>query len=91
MTKTWLLYRCSPLFWAGLEYEDALSFRVKKAREAMDFYREESKNFHWINDSEKDKENTKRYMASEKAMEFNRTLLEEIEEERKEYAKKTES
>lgn len=91
MTKTWLLYRCSPLLWAGLEYEDALSFRIDKAREAMNFYREESKNFHWLDDSGKDKENTQRYVASEKAMEFNRDLLEEIKEERKENAKKTES
>lgn len=87
MTKTWLLYRCSPLLWAGLEYEDALSFRTEKAREAMSFYREASKKLHWLFDMKEDKENTDRYMASEKAMIFNMTLLEEIEEERKECRK----
>lgn len=84
MTKTWDLYRCSPLLWAGLEYEDALEFRIEKAEEAKLYYKTEGRKYHWLNDSEIFKSYTDKYLKSQKAVDFNRELLDEINEERRE-------
>lgn len=68
MKNTFDLYRCSPLLWAGLEYEDALHFRIEKAEEAKKYYRI--------------KKDIDKYQDSEDAIEWNRKFLEEIKQER---------
>lgn len=82
MKNTFDLYRCSPLLWAGLEYEDALDFRIEKAAQAKIYYREEARKVM----SKDDKEYTKLvdlYADSDDAIKWNRKFIEEIEEERR--------
>ncbi len=82
MTKnTFDLYRCSALLWAGLEYEDALRFRIEKAKEAMTFYRESAQPLDKM--SEEYLSIEKKYLDSEDAVKWNRTFLDEIINERK--------
>ena len=67
MTKTtYQLYRQSPKIWADLPYIKALKVKIELAKLAMSYYRQES--------------SIKHYQASEKALEFNRFLLSELEE-----------
>ena len=66
MTHTTLqLYRQPAILWANLPYKEALELRIELARKAMDYYR-----------STLDED---AYVASEKAMNFNRELLGELE------------
>lgn len=78
---TFELYRCSPLLWAGLEYEDALKFRIEKALEAKIYYRIEAKKLNNI-DEKNFKYLVKCYENSDEAVEWNRKFLQEIENER---------
>ena len=63
---TFELYRSHSKRWKDLTYTKALEERIKAATEAMSYYREHK--------------DIQRYMASEKAREFCRTLLEECDE-----------
>lgn len=84
--KTFDLYRCSPLLWAGLEFEDALHFRIEKALKAKDYYRilgtkvlyMNGWTYGWVYE-----DIVQQYTDSVNAVEWNREFLEEIEEERK--------
>ncbi len=77
MTKsTYALYRCSPLLWAGLKYEDALEFRIEKARLAMTYYKHEAEKV--MQDSDKYKEFVDKFMDSDNAKKWNESFLEEI-------------
>ena len=86
MKTTFNLYRCSSLLWAGLEYEDALHFRIEMAEKAKDYYRTQSRKY----DNKWTKENhderlklSKLYSDSQDAVDWNRIFIDEIEEERK--------
>ena len=86
MKKTNRLYRCSTLEWANLPYEEALHFRIAKAEEAKDYYREQSAQY---SDVWSTKNHTKMgvlsrlYTDSQDAIDWNRKFINEIEEERK--------
>ena len=62
--STLKLYRQPATVWANLPYKEALELRIELARKAMDYYRIRT--------------NEEGYIASEKAMNFNRELLLEI-------------
>jgi hypothetical protein len=68
MKTTFELYRQPSKLWAELPYKEALKVKITFARAAMDYYR-----------SRLDED---AYIASEKAMNFNRELLEEITDDR---------
>lgn len=85
MKTTYSLYRCSPLLWADLEYEAALEFRIAMAREAMGYYRKESRKISskWTHARhEKLERLTVLYTASEDAVKWNQIFLDEITKER---------
>ncbi len=71
------LYRCYSEEWAELSWRKALLLRVKKAREAKDYYRIKAGKV-------KDRQSkeyialTRRYNASQRAAIFNEDMLEEI-------------
>ena len=93
MTKiTFDLYLCSPLLWAGLEYEDALEFRIEKARLAMAHYKRKAEGV--MQDHVAYKAFVDKYNDSDDAVKWNRDFLEEIIREReriKRENRKTES
>ncbi len=76
--QTFTLYRSHAIEWAELSYREALEFRIMKAQEAMDYYR----NFASLLTS-KTSEEYHRYVAlyndSSRARDWNITLLQEIE------------
>jgi len=87
MTKnTFDLYRCSALEWAKLDYEDALHFRIDKAKKAMTYYRRVSTLMPKMSDGYKSMQN--KYLDSEDAREWNKGFVEEIENERKKLKEK---
>ena len=82
MTKsTYALYRCSPLLWANLKYEDALEFRIEKARLAMAHYKCKAEKV--MQNFDKHKEFVDKFMDSDNAKKWNENFLEEIIIERK--------
>jgi len=64
MKTTFELYRQPSKNWADLPYKEALELKVMYARKAMYYYRKNSQ--------------ITGYQASEKALNFNRELLEEL-------------
>lgn len=83
--KTFDLYRCSPLQWSNLPYEDALHCRIDAATAAKDYYREASREFSkvWSHENhEALNELSALYVASDDAIKWNRRFLEEIRQER---------
>ena len=66
MKTTMELYRQPSKLWAELPYKKALVLKIEFARLAMDYYRA--------------KLDEDAYVASEKAMNFNRALLEELKD-----------
>ena len=69
MTHTTLeLYRQPATLWANLPYKEALELRIELAKKAMDYYRLRT-----------DEDN---FIASEKAVKWNRKLLKEITDDK---------
>ena len=87
MKTTFELYRCSSLLWAKLEYEDALHFRMKKAREAKEYYRILGGRVHkaigWMYGLDYE-DIVQKYRDSEDAAEWNQIFINEIEKDRHE-------
>ena len=79
--KTYDLYLCSPLLWAGLKYEEALEFRMKKARLAMMHYKRQAEGV--MQDKDKYRAYILKYNDSHDAFDWNRAFLDEIIMERK--------
>ncbi len=75
--KTSRLYRQDPHKWAKMTYKDALIYRIKSAKEAMDFYRIESEK-HISGDYKIYESFVNKFRQSEKTKEFNIKLLEEV-------------
>ena len=78
MKSTEILYRCKPVTWSNLPYEEALGFRVQKAIEAMDYYRERSNSMNKLSDAYA--EMIAKYTDSKNARDWNKKLIEEIKE-----------
>ncbi len=71
--KTFDLYRVSAAVWKDLPYWKALQVKEGSALAAMSYYRKKDDvpgSDFWLN----------KYMASEKAVKFNRDLQEELDE-----------
>ena len=85
MEKTKILYRCESTEWAKLPYEDALKYRILKAKDAMNHYRLISREIVLKKKVQDYDENIHKYLMSEKAMNFNKKLLFEIEEDEKKW------
>jgi hypothetical protein len=64
MKTTRELYMQDATMWAKLPYKEAIQLRIIFAKQAMDYYRV--------------RHNEEGYMASEKAVAFNRALLNEL-------------
>ena len=81
MKTTFELYRCSPLEWNTLPYEDALEYRALKAKEAMAYYKTQAESV-----SNKFSENYNKHLklriGSENALKWNKRFLEEIKIEK---------
>ena len=82
MTKnTEDLYREKAIMWADLPYRYALEFRIECAKDAMKYYRETAtKELEELGRTKFYEETINKFMDSEKAVSFNREMLNELGE-----------
>ncbi len=74
--NTFDLYRCYSKEWSDLSWRNALLLRIKKAREAKDYYRIKASKIKDRQSSEYAKL-VRRYNASNRAAIFNEDMLQE--------------
>lgn len=82
MKDTFKLYRCSPLRWADLLYEEALTTRRDQAKKAMNYYRKKASKIQYKMSNKKYDLLVDCYKNSDEARKWNQIFLDEIKKKR---------